>query len=59
MLRRNEQGRLSHSPKLAELVEGAAKRVLPTEVRLSIRQVTLKRQSSPQPEREPENTTKP
>jgi glycerol-3-phosphate O-acyltransferase len=49
VLRRNEQGQLSHSPKLAELVEGAAKRVLPTEVRLSIRQVTLKRQPSPEP----------
>lgn len=36
-------GRLGYHEKLAELAEGAAKRVLPAEIRLSIRQVALER----------------
>lgn len=40
VLRQDEQGKLSFSDKLEALAEGAAKRVLPAEVRLSIRQVT-------------------
>ncbi|TBV03478.1 glycerol-3-phosphate 1-O-acyltransferase PlsB [Phytopseudomonas dryadis] len=43
VLRRDEAGKLSHHPLLAELAEGAAKRVLPAEIRLSIRQVTMDR----------------
>jgi glycerol-3-phosphate O-acyltransferase len=43
VLRQNGEGKLSHHPQLAELVEGAAKRVLPAEIRLSIRQVALER----------------
>ncbi len=43
VLRQNAEGKLSHHPQLAELVEGAAKRVLPAEIRLSIRQVALER----------------
>ena len=39
VLRQDEAGKLSHHPQLSELVEGAAKRVLPAEIRLSIRQV--------------------
>ena len=50
MLRADAEGKLSHHPKLGELVESVAKRVLPAEVRLSIRHVTLDRQRSPQPE---------
>lgn len=50
MLRTDAEGKLSHHPKLGELVESVAKRVLPAEVRLSIRQVTLDRQRSPQPD---------
>jgi glycerol-3-phosphate O-acyltransferase len=41
--RRDEAGKLSHHPMLGELAEGAAKRVLPAEIRLSIRQVALQR----------------
>ncbi|WP_068829345.1 glycerol-3-phosphate 1-O-acyltransferase PlsB [Pseudomonas sp. BMS12] len=41
VLRQNGEGKLSHHPQLAGLVEGAAKRVLPAEIRLSIRQVAL------------------
>jgi glycerol-3-phosphate O-acyltransferase len=41
VLRQNPAGKLSHHPLLGELAEGAAKRVLPAEIRLSIRQVTL------------------
>jgi len=48
VLRTDDDGRLSHHPKLGELVESVAKRVLPAEVRLSIRQVTLDRQRTPQ-----------
>ena len=39
----DENGRLGYHEKLAELAEGAAKRVLPAEIRLSIRQVALER----------------
>ncbi len=41
VLRQDEAGKLSHHPLLSELAEGAAKRVLPAELRLSIRQVTM------------------
>ena len=40
---RNEDGKLGYHEKLSELAEGAAKRVLPAEIRLSIRQVALHR----------------
>ncbi|MCY1560173.1 hypothetical protein D9M68_972800 [compost metagenome] len=43
MLRQDEAGKLSHHPLLGELAEGAAKRVLPAEIRLSIRQVAMDR----------------
>lgn len=43
VLRQDEAGKLSHHPAFAELAEGAAKRVLPAEIRLSIRQVTMDR----------------
>ena len=43
VLRKDEAGKLSHHPMLGELVEGAAKRVLPPEIRLSIRQVAQDR----------------
>ena len=43
VLRRDDAGKLSHHPSLEELAEGAAKRVLPAEIRLSIRQVALHR----------------
>ncbi len=43
VLRQNEAGKLSYHPLLGELAEGAAKRVLPAEIRLSIRQVALER----------------
>lgn len=43
VVRRDEAGNLSHHPMLGELAEGAAKRVLPAEIRLSIRQVALHR----------------
>jgi glycerol-3-phosphate O-acyltransferase len=43
VLRQDEAGKLSHHPLLGELVEGAAKRVLPAELRLSIRQVAMDR----------------
>ncbi|MET1077582.1 MAG: glycerol-3-phosphate 1-O-acyltransferase PlsB [Pseudomonas sp.] len=43
VLRRDEAGKLSHHPLLGELAEGAAKRVLPAEIRLSIRQVAMDR----------------
>ncbi|HSC85415.1 MAG TPA: glycerol-3-phosphate 1-O-acyltransferase PlsB [Pseudomonas sp.] len=44
VLRQDSAGKLSHHPKLVDLVEGAAKRVLPAEIRLSIRQVALERE---------------
>jgi glycerol-3-phosphate O-acyltransferase len=43
VLRQDEAGKLSHHPLLSELAEGAAKRVLPAELRLSIRQVAMDR----------------
>ncbi|MDC7824200.1 glycerol-3-phosphate 1-O-acyltransferase PlsB [Pseudomonas sp. BLCC-B13] len=43
VLRQNGEGKLSHHPQLTELVEGVAKRVLPAEIRMSIRQVALER----------------
>ena len=46
VLRQNEEGRLSHHPRLDELAEGAAKRVLTAEIRLSIRQVTMERNAT-------------
>ncbi|WP_437881120.1 glycerol-3-phosphate 1-O-acyltransferase PlsB [Pseudomonas sp. LRF_L74] len=46
VVRKDEAGKLSHHPQLAELAEGAAKRVLPAEIRLSIRQVALEREDS-------------
>jgi glycerol-3-phosphate O-acyltransferase len=43
VLRKDPAGKLSYHPLLGELAEGAAKRVLPAEIRLSIRQVALHR----------------
>ncbi|MDY7559320.1 glycerol-3-phosphate 1-O-acyltransferase PlsB [Pseudomonas sp. 10B1] len=43
VLRKDTAGKLSYHPLLGELAEGAAKRVLPAEIRLSIRQVALHR----------------
>ena len=43
VLRQDTAGKLSHHPLLGELAEGAAKRVLPAEIRLSIRQVAMDR----------------
>jgi glycerol-3-phosphate O-acyltransferase len=43
VVHRNEEGKLGYHHRLGELAEGAAKRVLSAEVRLSIRQVTLHR----------------
>ena len=43
VLRKDEAGKLSYHELLGELAEGAAKRVLPAEIRLSIRQVALER----------------
>ncbi|MDT4799620.1 Glycerol-3-phosphate acyltransferase [compost metagenome] len=43
VLRRDEAGKLGYHELLGELAEGAAKRVLPAEIRLSIRQVALDR----------------
>ncbi|MGL4315833.1 MAG: glycerol-3-phosphate 1-O-acyltransferase PlsB [Pseudomonas sp.] len=43
VLRQDSAGKLSHHPQLDGLAEGAAKRVLPAEIRLSIRQVALER----------------
>ena len=43
VLRQDTAGKLSHHPLLSELAEGAAKRVLPAEIRLSIRQVAMDR----------------
>ncbi|SDG90231.1 glycerol-3-phosphate acyltransferase [Pseudomonas benzenivorans] len=47
VLRQDEAGKLSHHPQLGELAEGAAKRVLPAEIRLSIRQVAMDRSEEP------------
>ncbi len=43
VLRQDEAGKLSYHKLLRELAEGAAKRVLPAEIRLSIRQVAMDR----------------
>lgn len=43
VLRKDLAGKLSYHELLGELAEGAAKRVLPAEIRLSIRQVALHR----------------
>ncbi|MES2870600.1 MAG: glycerol-3-phosphate 1-O-acyltransferase PlsB [Pseudomonadota bacterium] len=43
VLRRDANGKLSYNELLGELAEGVAKRVLPAEIRLSIRQVALHR----------------
>lgn len=43
VVRQDAAGKLSHHPLLGELAEGAAKRVLPAEIRLSIRQVAMDR----------------
>lgn len=43
VVRRGEDGTLSYHEMLGELAEGAAKRVLPPDIRLSIRQVALHR----------------
>ncbi|MNW21033.1 hypothetical protein D3C71_2217200 [compost metagenome] len=43
MLRPDTHGKLGYHEKLSELAEGAAKRVLSAEIRLSIRQVALHR----------------
>ena len=55
MLRKDEAGKLSYEL-LGELAEGAAKRVLPAEIRLSIRQVALERPPRKPP---PKATTQP
>lgn len=52
VLRTAADGSLSHHPQLANLAEGAAKRVLTAEIRLSIRQVALER-SEEEPTSEP------
>lgn len=52
VLRQDDDGKLSYHEKLGEIVEGAAKRVLPAEIRLSIRQVALER-----PERQEADAT--
>lgn len=49
VLRKDATGKLSHHPLLAELAEGAAKRVLTAEIRLSIRQVALERGEDMEP----------
>jgi glycerol-3-phosphate O-acyltransferase len=52
VLRKDAAGKLSYHPLLGELAEGAAKRVLPAEIRLSIRQVALhgsEENSDPEP----------
>ncbi|WP_371230236.1 glycerol-3-phosphate 1-O-acyltransferase PlsB [Pseudomonas sp. QE6] len=49
VLRQDEHGKLSFHELLGELAEGAAKRVLPAEIRLSIRQVALERPSQEEP----------
>ncbi|TWI58723.1 glycerol-3-phosphate acyltransferase [Pseudomonas duriflava] len=43
VLHQNENGKLSHHELLGELAEEAGKRMLPAEIRLSIRQVALER----------------
>ncbi|UXY51724.1 glycerol-3-phosphate 1-O-acyltransferase PlsB [Pseudomonas tohonis] len=50
VLRQDDAGKLSYHPALGDLAEGAAKRVLPAEIRLSIRQVALERQGEAEAE---------
>ncbi|MDH1161737.1 glycerol-3-phosphate 1-O-acyltransferase PlsB [Pseudomonas otitidis] len=54
VLRQDETGKLSYHPELGDLAEGAAKRVLTAEIRLSIRQVALERQTDEAPQDEPQ-----
>lgn len=54
VLRQDEAGKLSYHPELGDLAEGAAKRVLTAEIRLSIRQVALERQTDEAPQDEPQ-----
>ena len=54
VLHQDEAGKLGHHDKLGELAEGMAKRVLPAEIRLSIRQVALERQDEEAPVEQPE-----
>nr|MBF0684018.1 glycerol-3-phosphate 1-O-acyltransferase [Pseudomonas sp.] len=54
VLRQDEAGNLGYHPKLRELAEGVAKRVLPAEIRLSIHQVALERQAEDDTQAEPE-----
>jgi len=54
VLRQDEAGKLSYHPELGDLAEGAAKRVLTAEIRLSIRQVALERQTDEAPQGEPQ-----
>lgn len=49
VLRQDDAGKLGYHDKLGELAEGVAKRVLPAEIRLSIRQVALERHDEEQP----------
>lgn len=54
VLRQDEAGKLSYHPELGDLAEGAAKRVLTAEIRLSIRQVALERQTDEARQDEPQ-----
>lgn len=45
--RQDEAGKLSQHPQLGELAEGAAKRVLSAQIRLSIRRVAMDRREEP------------
>ncbi|MCY1515477.1 Glycerol-3-phosphate acyltransferase [compost metagenome] len=49
VLSKDEAGKLSYREKLGDLAEGVAKRVLPAEIRLSIRQVALERPEQQEP----------
>ncbi|WP_084315283.1 glycerol-3-phosphate 1-O-acyltransferase PlsB [Pseudomonas jinjuensis] len=49
VLSEDETGKLSYREKLGDLAEGVAKRVLPAEIRLSIRQVALERPEQQEP----------
>lgn len=53
VLRKDDNGKLSHHELLGELAEGVAKRVLPAEIRLSIRQVALERPAQEESAAEP------
>lgn len=56
VLRKDENGKLSYHELLGELAEGAAKRVLPAEIRLSIRQVALEQPNQTAPADQPATT---